>query len=97
MARHYGVRVTVYNVSHEQVLYARERAAREGLRDRVIFIEDDYRSARGRFDAFVSVGMLEHVGRRNGSTNWLRSYDGLFRATAAAVFCTSSGAMRRGR
>ena len=64
MARHYGVRVTAYNVSHEQVLYARERAAREGLRDRVIFIEDDYRSARGRFDAFVSVGMLEHVGRR---------------------------------
>ena len=43
---------------------SRERAAREGLSDRVEFIEDDYRSARGCFDAFVSVGMLEHVGRR---------------------------------
>ena len=28
------------------------------------FLEDDYRSATGRFDAFVSVGMLELVGRR---------------------------------
>jgi cyclopropane-fatty-acyl-phospholipid synthase len=64
MARHHGVTVTAYNVSREQVAYARERAVREGLADRVTFIEDDYRSATGRFDAFVSVGMLEHVGRR---------------------------------
>jgi cyclopropane-fatty-acyl-phospholipid synthase len=28
----------------------------------VEFIEDDYRNISGRFDAFVSVGMLEHVG-----------------------------------
>jgi len=64
MAREHGVSVTGYNVSHEQVIYARERAAREGLTGRVTFIEDDYRSATGRFDAFVSVGMLEHVGKR---------------------------------
>jgi cyclopropane-fatty-acyl-phospholipid synthase len=64
MARHHGVTVTAYNVSREQVAYARERAARESLADRVRFIEDDYRAATGRFDAFVSVGMLEHVGRR---------------------------------
>ena len=64
MARQHGVSVTAYNVSHEQVVYARERAAREGLTSHVAFIEDDYRSATGRFDAFVSVGMLEHVGRR---------------------------------
>jgi cyclopropane-fatty-acyl-phospholipid synthase len=51
-------------VSHEQVAYARERAVREGLADRVTFLEDDYRSATGRFDAFVSLGMLEHVGRQ---------------------------------
>jgi cyclopropane-fatty-acyl-phospholipid synthase len=64
MARHHGVRVTAFNVSHEQVAYARERAAREGLADRVEFVEDDYRAARGGFDAFVSIGMLEHVGCR---------------------------------
>jgi cyclopropane-fatty-acyl-phospholipid synthase len=64
MARDYGARVTAYNVSHEQVTYARERAQREGLTDRVTFVEDDYRSAEGQFDIFVSVGMLEHVGRQ---------------------------------
>ncbi len=62
MARKYGVRVTAYNISHEQVQSARERAKAEGLDDRVEFIEDDYRNISGRFDAFVSIGMLEHVG-----------------------------------
>jgi len=62
MARRYGVTVTACNISHEQVTYARERAEREGLGDRVTFVEDDYRAIRGSADAFVSVGMLEHVG-----------------------------------
>ena len=62
MARQCGVTVRAYNISHEQIAYARERAAREGLRDRVAFIEDDYRAIHGSADAFVSVGMLEHVG-----------------------------------
>ncbi|MEW5890516.1 MAG: cyclopropane-fatty-acyl-phospholipid synthase family protein [Pseudomonadota bacterium] len=65
MARHYGARVTAYNISKEQIAYARERARAEGLDDRVQFVEDDYRNIRGRFDAFVSVGMLEHVGPEN--------------------------------
>ena len=62
MARHHGVSVQAYNISREQMAFARERARREGLGAQVEFIEDDYRNARGKFDAFVSVGMLEHVG-----------------------------------
>ena len=62
MARHYGVTVRAVNISHEQIACARERANAEGLADRVEFVEDDYRNVRGRYDAFVSVGMLEHVG-----------------------------------
>jgi cyclopropane-fatty-acyl-phospholipid synthase len=62
MARHYGVRVRAYNIAHEQVKLARERAKNEGLAERVEFIEDDYRNISGIYDAFVSVGMLEHVG-----------------------------------
>lgn len=62
MARRYGVTVRAFNLSHEQVAYARGRAAREGLAGRVEFVEDDYRNITGRYDAFVSVGMLEHVG-----------------------------------
>jgi cyclopropane-fatty-acyl-phospholipid synthase len=62
MARHYGVHVRAYNLSREQVRYARARAQQEGLGGRVEFVEDDYRSIQGTYDAFVSVGMLEHVG-----------------------------------
>ncbi len=62
MARHYGVRVWAFNISNEQIRHAREQAKREGLDDRVDFIEDDYRNISGQCDAFVSVGMLEHVG-----------------------------------
>jgi len=62
MAREYGVSVKAFNVSREQIAYARERAQSEGLSGQVEFIEDDYRAISGKFDAFVSVGMLEHVG-----------------------------------
>jgi len=65
MARHHGVYVTAYNISKEQIEYARQRARREGLSERVEFREDDYRNIAGRYDAFVSVGMLEHVGDEN--------------------------------
>ena len=62
MARQFGVTVRAFNVSSEQIAYARERARAEGLDDRVEFVEDDYRNVRGQYDAFVSIGMLEHVG-----------------------------------
>lgn len=63
MAQHYGVSVKAFNISREQILYARQRAAERGLGGQVEFIEDDYRNVFGKFDAFVSVGMLEHVGQ----------------------------------
>jgi cyclopropane-fatty-acyl-phospholipid synthase len=62
MATRWGVRVRAFNISGEQVAWARERAKELGLVGRVEFVEDDYRNAAGRYDAFVSVGMLEHVG-----------------------------------
>lgn len=63
MARCYGARVKAFNISHEQMEYARERARAEGLASKVEFIEDDYRNIREKADVFVSVGMMEHVGR----------------------------------
>lgn len=65
MVREYGVKVHAYNISKEQLAYARERARQEGLEDRVTFIEGDYREITGQYDAFVSVGMLEHVGKNH--------------------------------
>lgn len=68
MAEHYGVDVIAYNNSSEQVAFARERAAAKNLNGRVTFVEDDYRKVDERCDAFVSVGMLEHVGLANFRT-----------------------------
>lgn len=65
MAEHYGVNVVAYNNSREQVTYARQRAEAKGLQGLVRFVHDDYRTIDERCDAFVSVGMLEHVGLAN--------------------------------
>jgi cyclopropane-fatty-acyl-phospholipid synthase len=67
MARNYGVRVKSFNISKEQVAFARERAQRLGIdSDRIEYILDDYRNVPNHIkscDKFVSLGMLEHVGR----------------------------------
>jgi cyclopropane-fatty-acyl-phospholipid synthase len=68
MARNYGVKVHSYNISKEQLAYAREQARKQGLDDLVEYVEDDYRNISGQYDAFVSIGMLEHVGKENYQT-----------------------------
>ena len=65
MALNYGAKVSSWNVSAEQVQYATDRAKAEGYDDRVTYVLDDYRNITGEYDAFVSVGMLEHVGLDN--------------------------------
>jgi cyclopropane-fatty-acyl-phospholipid synthase len=65
MAARHGVSVTACNVSREQIQYARRRARDEGLDSRIQFLAEDFRNVSGRFDVFVSVGMLEHVGLAN--------------------------------
>jgi len=62
MAKYYGVTVSAFNISKEQLLFARALAKRENLSHQVEFIEGDYRNISGHYDAFVSIGMLEHVG-----------------------------------
>jgi cyclopropane-fatty-acyl-phospholipid synthase len=63
IAECYGAKVRAFNISREQLDYARASARRRGLSRRVEFVEDDYRNISGAHDVFVSVGMLEHVGR----------------------------------
>jgi cyclopropane-fatty-acyl-phospholipid synthase len=65
MASRYGAKVRAFNISGEQIRYARQRAKDLGLDGRVEYVEDDYRNITGRYDVFVSVGMLEHVGCEN--------------------------------
>jgi cyclopropane-fatty-acyl-phospholipid synthase len=65
MAARYGAKVRAFNISREQLEFARRRARERGLENQVEFVEDDYRNISGSYDAFVSVGMLEHVGREH--------------------------------
>ena len=65
MAKHYGVKVRAFNIAKEQIAFAREYARANGLDKQIEYVEDDYRNIKGNFDAFVSVGMLEHVGVEN--------------------------------
>ena len=65
MAARYGAKVRAFNISKQQIAYARHRARELALEGSVEFIEDDYRNIAGHHDVFVSVGMLEHVGRDN--------------------------------
>ncbi|MBM3564864.1 MAG: class I SAM-dependent methyltransferase [Alphaproteobacteria bacterium] len=62
LAREHGVAVTGLTLSEEQLAYAKARAQREGLADRVQFALRDYRDETGTYDRIVSVGMFEHVG-----------------------------------
>lgn len=61
-AKHYGCRVTTTTISHEQYVHACEWVKREGLEERIILLEQDYRELEGEFDKLVSVEMIEAVG-----------------------------------
>jgi len=62
-ARHYGVKGMGCTLSRHQAEYARGRVAQEGFEKSITILLDDYRNMKGRFDKFVSIGMLEHVGK----------------------------------
>jgi cyclopropane-fatty-acyl-phospholipid synthase len=78
-AEKYGCHVTGYNISAEQIQFAKKRA-----RDLPVeFVLADYREAHGCFDKIVSIGMFEHVGPKNYSkaisqASQLLTEDGLF-------------------
>ena len=63
LAEHHGARVTGVTLSSAQLEIAQQRARARGLADHVDFRLQDYRDVDGRYDAIVSVGMFEHVGR----------------------------------
>jgi cyclopropane-fatty-acyl-phospholipid synthase len=62
LARAANADVTGITLSEEQLVVARERAARSGMGERLRFDLVDYRTQRGNYDRIVSVGMFEHVG-----------------------------------
>jgi cyclopropane-fatty-acyl-phospholipid synthase len=80
-AEHYGVRVTGITLSRSQAELANERVRAAGLQDAVAIQLRDYRELdrRQAFDAIVSVGMAEHVGRTK-LPEYFRTASALLRA-----------------
>lgn len=72
LAEETGVDVTGVTLSIEQHKVAEARAAAAGLADRVHFHLRDYREVSARYDRIVSVGMFEHVGKRNYNEFFLK-------------------------
>lgn len=64
-----GVRVTGISLSQEQLAWARERVKGKGIASLCEFRFQDYRDVRGRYDAVVSIEMIEAVGEA-----WWPSY-----------------------
>ena len=75
LAQRFDAQVVGITLSQEQLQVARQRAHERGLDRRVEFRLQDYRDTRGTFDAIVSVGMFEHVGRPHYGTYFRHAHD----------------------
>ena len=68
LAENAQVDVTGITLSTSQLRVANERAKQRSLSNQVRFLLEDYRQHKGEYDAIVSVGMFEHVGKGNYAT-----------------------------
>ena len=76
-AERHGCRVTTTTISNAQRALAEKRIADRGLADRVTVLGADYRDLSGRYDALVSIEMVEAV-------DW-RRHDRFFAACAGLL------------
>ncbi len=79
----YGVTGHGVTLSEEQLAFAKAKAERLGIADKITLELRDYRDLSGSFDKIVSVGMYEHIGLNNIPTYFskvrgLLAEDGLF-------------------
>ncbi|MGD8859089.1 MAG: cyclopropane-fatty-acyl-phospholipid synthase family protein [Myxococcales bacterium] len=65
-AKHYGTQSTGITLAEEQAQWARERAEKNGVSDKVKVIVDDYRNLPAeQWDKITCLEMAEHVGIKN--------------------------------
>lgn len=64
VAKHYGVSGYGVTLSRQQFERSKAHIAKEGLGERIQIAFKNYRSVNGSFDKIVSVGMMEHLPRR---------------------------------
>ena len=80
-----GCRVTTVTLSLEQAFATQRLIADAGLQDRVEVLVRDYRNIEGRYDAIVSVEMLEAVGSAWWPTYFARISDLLSAGGRASI------------
>jgi cyclopropane-fatty-acyl-phospholipid synthase len=77
-AEHHGVQALGVTLSRDQATWAQKEVARRGLGDLVEIRHCDYRDVpEGDFDAVSSIGLTEHIGRRNISSYFQTLYSKL--------------------
>lgn len=103
LAQEFAVEVVGLTLSEEQFKASNARAVQAGVEARAQFHLQDYRAHRGTYDAVVSVGMFEHVGRPQYQT-FFDHLDHLLKPTGRALIhtigrssppCDSQGWMQR--
>ena len=62
--KNYGVTATGITPANEQANFIEAKAKQEGLQDKIKVIRGDWRQLEGKYDRIISVGMFEHVGKR---------------------------------
>jgi cyclopropane-fatty-acyl-phospholipid synthase len=73
-----GAEVTTLTISTEQAALAQQRIEAAGLSDRIAVLLQDYRDVQGRYDAVVSVEMIEAV----GANHWNEYFETIDRVLA---------------
>ena len=73
-AQHFGAHVTGVTLSEAQLQEGRARVEAAGLGQLVSLELRDYRDVQGSFDKISSIGMAEHVGRRNMAEYFAAAY-----------------------
>jgi cyclopropane-fatty-acyl-phospholipid synthase len=63
-ARKYGITGVGITLSKNQFQYADRKIKELGLQNQLKVLYQDYRQLSGNFDKIVSIGMMEHVGKR---------------------------------
>ena len=63
-ARKYGITGVGITLSKNQFQYANRKIKELGLQNQLKVLYQDYRQLSGKFDKIVSIGMMEHVGKR---------------------------------
>jgi cyclopropane-fatty-acyl-phospholipid synthase len=77
-AEHYGVKALGVTLSRQQAEWAQKAIAERGLADRAEVRFLDYRDVpESNFDAVSSIGLTEHIGRRNLGDYFTRLSDKL--------------------